>query len=205
MIEPYSMLRKVTPGAGAEAELARWLALSHIKGLGSVSCKKLAAHFGDPTRAFSASPSELSEIDGLQRQAVTALVGFSQWDKAASEVRRIYDAGVSLVRYTDEDYPERLRAIADPPPLLYVKGKLAGSDEKAVAIVGSRSASNYGKRVARDLARGLASCGFTVISGMARGIDGMAHESALEAGGPRFGRGTGLPVGAPRALSAHRR
>ena len=69
--------------------------------------------------------------------------------------------------------------IADPPPLLYVKGALTDADDRAVAIVGSRSASDYGRRVARDLARGLASLGFTVVSGMARGIDGMAHESAL--------------------------
>jgi DNA processing protein len=76
-----------------------------------------------------------------------------------------------------------LRAIADPPPLLYVKGEMVERDDKAVAIVGSRSASDYGRRVARDLARGLASMGFTVVSGMARGIDGMAHEAAMNSGG----------------------
>jgi DNA processing protein len=73
--------------------------------------------------------------------------------------------------------------IADPPPFLYVKGGIALQDDKAVAIVGSRSASDYGRRIARDLARGLASLGFTVVSGMARGIDGTAHEAALHAGG----------------------
>jgi DNA processing protein len=88
-----------------------------------------------------------------------------------------------LVGYSDTAYPARLRAIADPPPLLYVKGDLGGADDKAVAIVGSRSASDYGRRVARDLAGGLARLGFTVVSGMARGIDGIAHEAALNAGG----------------------
>jgi DNA processing protein len=98
-------------------------------------------------------------------------------------LRRIREAGVHIVRFTSPQYPARLRMIADPPPFLYTKGRLHAEDERAVAIVGSRSASDYGRRIARDLARGLASLGFTVVSGMARGIDGAAHESALRAGG----------------------
>jgi DNA processing protein len=162
---------------------APWLALAHVKGLGCVSFKKLVAHFGDPTMAFSAAPSELAAIDGLQREAIDGLIGFSQWPEVEHELKRIRSAGVTLVRYTDTEYPARLRTISDPPPLLYVKGALSPIDERAMAIVGSRSASDYGRRVARDLARGLASYGFTVISGLARGIDGMAHETALNSGG----------------------
>ena len=82
--------------------------------------------------------------------------------------------------FTDSSYPARLRMIPDPPPLLYLKGEIRREDEKAVAVVGSRSTSDYGRRVARDLCRGLASLGFTVVSGMARGIDGTAHESVVE-------------------------
>jgi DNA processing protein len=156
-----------------------WLALARVKGLGCVSFKKLVAHFGDPTRALAAAPSELAAIEGLQHDAIDGIVGFSQWAEVDSDLKRIRSAGIILVHYTDADYPARLRTIADPPPLLYVKGALTHADDKAVAIVGSRSASDYGRRVARDLARGLASFGFTVVSGMARGIDGMAHESAL--------------------------
>jgi DNA processing protein len=162
---------------------APWLALARVKGLGCVSFKKLVARFGDPTKAFSAAPSELAAIDGLQREAIDGLVGFSQWAEVDNELRRIRSAGITLVGYNDSEYPARLRAIADPPPLLYVKGAFAASDERAVAIVGSRSASDYGRRVARDLARGLATFGFTVVSGLARGIDGMAHETALNSGG----------------------
>ena len=162
---------------------APWLALAHVKGLGCVSFKKLAAHFGDPTLAFSAAPRELAAIDGLQREAIDGLIGFSRWAEVEHELERIRSAGITLVRYTDTEYPARLRAISDPPPLLYVKGALSPTDERAMAVVGSRSASDYGRRVARDLARGLASCGFTVVSGLARGIDGMAHETALNSGG----------------------
>ena len=162
---------------------APWLALARVKGLGCVGCKKLATRFGDPTKAFAVAPSELAAIEGLQREAIDGLVGFSQWAEVDHELKRIRSAGITLVRYTDAEYPARLRAIADPPPLLYVKGAFAASDERAMAIVGSRSASDYGRRVARDLARGLASYGFTVVSGMARGIDGTAHETSLNAGG----------------------
>jgi DNA processing protein len=164
-------------------EHAPWLALARVKGLGCVSFKKLVAHFGDPTRALAAAPSELAAIEGLQHDAIAGIVGFSQWAEVDSDLERIRSAGIILVRYTDADYPARLRTIADPPPLLYVKGALTHADDKAVAIVGSRSASDYGRRVARDLARGLASFGFTVVSGMARGIDGMAHETALNCRG----------------------
>lgn len=160
-----------------------WLALTRVKGLGGVGFKKLAAHFGDPTRALAAAPGELAAIDGLRSEAAAGLAAFRQWTEVEKELEGIRHAGVTLLRYTDAGYPARLRTIADPPPLLYVKGALTEGDDKAVAIVGSRSASDYGRRVARDLARGLASFGFTVVSGMARGIDGMAHETALDNAG----------------------
>lgn len=166
-----------------QSQLAPWVALTRVKGLGCASFKKLAAHFSDPTRAFSASATELAEIEGLGREAVDGLRGFTAWQEVDEELRRVRAAGVSLVTFADPRYPARLRAIADPPPLLYVKGELGSEDDKAVAIVGSRSASEYGRRVARDLARGLSALGFTVISGMARGIDGTAHETALACGG----------------------
>jgi DNA processing protein len=162
--------------------LAHWVALGRVKGLGCVGCKRLAAYFSDPTVAFSASAAQLSEIPGLEKDAIEGLVGFSEWPACEAESRRAQEAGVRLLPFTDPDYPERLRAIADPPPLLYVKGEILDGDERAVAIVGSRSASDYGLKVARSISRGLASLGFTVVSGMARGIDGAAHEAALEAG-----------------------
>ena len=92
--------------------------------LGLRGFKKLVARFGDPTAAFSAAPSELAAIDGLQRDAIEGLVGFSQWAEVEHELKRIRSAGITLVRYIDAEYPARLRAIADPPPLLYVKGCL---------------------------------------------------------------------------------
>ena len=162
---------------------APWLALARVKGLGAVSFKKLTTRFVDPTAAFSAALTELEQVEGLHRDAIDGIVAFSDWAEIDEEIERARDAGIAIVPFTNPNYPARLRTIADPPPFLSVKGNIRPDDDKAVAIVGSRSASEYGRRVARDLARGLVSLGFTVVSGMARGIDGSAHESALQAGG----------------------
>ena len=166
-----------------ETDLARWVALSRVQGLGCVGFKKLAGHFGDPTEALSASTTALAEIQGLDQSVIDGLRNFSAWDEAEKEIIRAEKAAVKIVPFTDSSYPARLRMIPDPPPLLYLKGEIRSDDEKAVAVVGSRSTSDYGRRVARDLCRGLASLGFTVVSGMARGIDGTAHETSLNAGG----------------------
>ena len=164
-------------------ELAPWLALCRVKGLGCVSFKRLAAHFTDPTKAFAVSRAELEQVGELRAETIDNLIHFAEWAEVDNEVSRVHAAGITLIPFSDERYPARLRAIADPPPLLYVKGEMVERDDKAVAIVGSRSASDYGRRVARDLAHGLASMGFTVVSGMARGIDGMAHEAAMNSDG----------------------
>ncbi len=162
---------------------ARWMALGRIKGMGRVSFKKLATHFSDPTMVFSASAAELACVEGLDQAVIDGVRGFSAWEEVHGEIRKAEKAGVSIVPFNGSAYPPRLRTIPDPPPCLFVKGDWRVEDDKAVAVVGSRSASEYGCRVARDLCRGLVRLGFTVVSGMARGIDGMAHVSALEAGG----------------------
>jgi len=149
------------------SEQAPWLALTRVRGLGSASFKKIADFFGDPRRALSASPETLAQIPGLDRPAI----------------ERSARAGADIVPYSDPRYPARLRTIADPPPFLYVRGALAAEDARAVAVVGTRVASEYGLGVTRDLCQGLARLGFTIVSGMARGIDAAAHEAALEAGG----------------------
>ena len=172
-----------SPSLPSQNDYAPWLALRRVKGLGCVSVKKLAAQFADPRKIFAASRSALEQVEDLRADAIDGIVDFHEWAEVDDEISRVRDAGISLVCYSDASYPARLRTIADPPPLLYLKGELNRVDDKAVAIVGSRSASDYGRRVARDLARGLAGAGFTVVSGMARGIDGKAHETALNSGG----------------------
>ncbi|MBI2998001.1 MAG: DNA-protecting protein DprA [Deltaproteobacteria bacterium] len=160
-----------------------WLALGRVNRLGCVGFKRLVEYFGDPTRAFSASEAELGKIPGLDREAIAGMLRFSQWEEVEQEGRRALAAGAGILPFNAPDYPGRLRTLPDPPPFLYVKGQLRPEDDRAVAVVGSRSASEYGLRITRELAQGLAGMGFTVVSGMARGIDGEAHKSALSAGG----------------------
>ena len=181
MIRTPLPLEKGAPVSGQDC--APWLALGRIRGVGGVSFKKITARFADPAAVFRASAAELAEIEGLHRELIHSIANFNDWAEIDKEIQRARAAGIKMIPFSDAAYPASLRAIADPPPLLYVKGELRDNDSKAIAIVGSRSASDYGRRIARDLARGLASFGFTVVSGMARGIDGMAHESALQAGG----------------------
>jgi len=181
MIRTPLPLEKGAPVSGQDC--APWLALGRIRGVGGVSFKKITARFADPAAVFRASAAELAEIEGLHRELIHSIANFNDWAEIDKEIQRARAAGIKMIPFSDAAYPASLRAIADPPPLLYVKGELRDNDSKAIAIVGSRSASDCGRRIARDLARGLASFGFTVVSGMARGIDGMAHESALQAGG----------------------
>ncbi len=183
---------------GDEERWLGWLALARVKGLGCASFKRLAEHFGDPRLALCASNGELAQVQGLDRDAVQGLAGFSDWAEARKELGRVLAMGARLVPFSAPEYPARLRTIADPPPVLYVKGEMREEDSRAVAIVGSRSSSDYGIRVTQELGRGLASLGFTVISGMARGIDGAAHEAALAAGGRTLAvLGSGVDVAYP--------
>lgn len=163
-----------------EKECVPWLALARVKGLGCAGFKRVAEHFNDPRGAFSASEKELSQVLGLDREAIQGLLTFSEWDEIRKEIRLACEAGVRILTFNAPNYPVRLRMIPDPPPFLYVSGEIREEDEKAVAVVGSRSASDYGIRIGRELCQDLAFLGFTVVSGMARGIDGEAHKAALE-------------------------
>ena len=166
-----------------ERELLPWIALARVRGLGCAGFKRIAEHLGDPRQAFWISARELAQVPDLDRQAIEGLLTFSDWDEVRKEMSRISETGARVVPYNDSRYPTRLRMIPDPPPFLYIKGEIGDGDEKALAVVGSRSASDYGLRVTRDLCQGLCSIGFTVVSGMARGIDGEAHQAAIGMGG----------------------
>ena len=176
-----------------------WLAFRRIRGFGCTAFKRLANSLEDPTEIFSLSSKELANVPGLDKSSRESILRFSEWDEVEEEVNRVLAAGVRIVTFADAEYPERLKTIADPPPFIYLKGHLTQADKMAVAVVGSRSASPYGVRVTQELCHGLTSLGFTVVSGMARGIDGEAHETALEAQGRTLAvLGSGVDVVYPR-------
>jgi len=180
------------------ADWAAWLALRRVPGVGNVVYRELLCRFSSPREALRASVAELRAAgvaDGVAEQ----IAGFDEWAAVDGELAALTKLGARLVTRTDPEYPERLAQIHDPPPFLYVHGGFASEDRLAVAIVGARSASRYGRDVARTLARDLAGCGLSVVSGLARGVDAQAHEAALEAGGRTIAvLGSGLDVIYPR-------
>ena len=184
------------------AQWREWLALRSVRGVGNVSFRLLLERFDSPQAVFAASVARLTDA-GFQPAVARAIVSFDQWGAVDAELEQIVRAGARLVTQADSEYPKNLTHIHDPPPFVYIRGSLEPQDQVAVAIVGARSASPYGRDVTRQLARDLAHRRVTVVSGLARGIDAEAHRAALEAGGRTIGvLGSGLDVLYP---SEHRR
>ena len=164
-------------------ELYYWIALRLVAGLGNVTCKNLLERFGAAEGIFTASQKALAQVEGVGPQTAEAIRQFRHSDAIDREIERIEAAGIQVVTYASPLYPQSLKRIYDPPPLLYCQGSLTPADAAAVAVVGSRSASDYGRRAASDICREIALAGLTVVSGMARGIDSIAHAAALAAKG----------------------
>jgi DNA processing protein len=159
------------------------LALSLVPGIGPRLTAALLERFGSANAALRASIADLSAIPFITPRLTERVRQASQRSDAAAELERIEKHGVRLIALGSPDYPPSLTNINDPPYLLYVRSALIPADANAVALVGSRHCTDYGRRVAARLAAGLVRAGVTVISGLARGIDGAAHRAALEAGG----------------------
>jgi DNA processing protein len=176
-----------------DQQLLDWLRLTLVPGVGSRTLQSLLDRFGSPGEVFQASLSELREVDGVG-QKVSAAIGEGRHSPDAErELQRCRELGVDLLLREDASFPESLRAIPDPPGLLYVRGRIEERDNIAVAIVGSRRCTMYGRQQAERLAATLARAGLTIISGLARGIDAAAHQGALAAGGRTIAvLGTGL-------------
>ena len=163
-------------------ELTTWVALKSVEGVGSVAFRNLLAVYGSPRRVFEAALPDLEQAAGLNHKTARNIKDFRGWEQARAELAKAEREGVSIVTCEDPAYPERLRRIYDPPPLLYIKGSLDAADIP-VAVVGSRNASPYGRYVTEKLSRELAQRGATVVSGLARGIDTCAHRGVLAARG----------------------
>ncbi len=158
-----------------------WLALHLVPGIGPRLAGALLRRFGSSDAVFHASSQELSEIPHLPAATAQALKQALAACDVDAELDLMAKHQVRLVRLGTADYPPLLATIALPPRFLYVRGSLEFKD--AIAVVGSRQCTSYGRRIAERLAADLAQAGFTVISGLARGIDGCAHRGALNAGG----------------------
>lgn len=163
-------------------ERAYWVLLSMVTGIGPTRFGRLVEHFGSAEAAWHASPLDLAGT-GLDRRTVSALLGLRAKRDPTVEWRRLEQLGISVLILEDPSYPARLREIPDPPPVLYVRGALTLADEWAIAVVGTRRATAYGRQTVERLVGEIARAGVTIVSGMARGIDTFAHRAALATGG----------------------
>ncbi|MFA7297006.1 MAG: DNA-processing protein DprA [Dehalococcoidia bacterium] len=166
----------------APVDLAYRVALHRIYRLGAVRFRLLERYFPTLEEAWRADHATLCAA-GLDARTATEVVRARAESDPDAELERIYQAGVTALAPSDPRYPSRLGEIADAPPLLYVKGSWRAEDEWGVAVVGTRRATAYGRQAAGELSRGLAANSVTIISGLARGIDTIAHHAAIETGG----------------------
>ena len=157
--------------------------LSIIPGVGYQTIRRLLTAFESAQRALDATLEELTQVEGLTANISQQLVSGKSRVSVDQELELIEAHNCHLLAINDSTYPMLLKEIADPPPLLYVRGELGQPDAPSITIVGTRSPTNYGKTISRQLSQQLAESGITVISGFARGIDTCAHQGALQANG----------------------
>lgn len=159
------------------------IAMNMVSGLGAITAKRMAGHFGSLAAVFDASETELAEVQGVSMERAGQFLAALRQAKVAEELDRAERSKVKLITWADEGYPELLKQIADPPLVLYLVGSVEALNMPSVAIVGTRRPTVYGRETARRFGYQLACAGYTVVSGLALGIDAEAHYGALQAKG----------------------
>ncbi len=163
-----------------------WIGFNLIKGIGAVRMQALIQHFGDLEVAWKATPAELAQA-GLSLKLSERIVQARQSIDLERLWAKIEAQGIQVLTWEDEAYPQRLKEIDQPPPVLYLRGDYLTDDVFAVALVGTRRVTPYGRQITEELSAFLAANGITVVSGLARGVDAIAHQTALKAGGRTIG------------------
>jgi DNA processing protein len=163
-----------------------WVGFNLIKGIGAVRMQALINTFDDLESAWKAAPVDLAGA-GLSLKLIERIIQAREQVDLEKVWARIKSQGIKILTWKDEAYPQRLKEIEQPPPVLYIRGEYLPDDLYAVAIVGTRRVTPYGRQITEELSSYLASNGITVISGLARGVDAIAHQTALKAGGRTIG------------------
>jgi len=186
------------------SEAARlYLRMTLVPDVGPIRVRKLVEHFGSLEAVLGASVSELQRVDGIGDRIAESIFKSCEEDVVERELERAAACGLRIVCPEDADYPRLLLHTPDPPLCLYVRGTLLRTDAVAIAIVGTRRCSHYGREQAARFGEVLASAGFTVVSGLARGVDSCAHRGALKGGGRTLAvLGNGLASVYPREHEA---
>jgi DNA processing protein len=163
-----------------------WIGFNLIKGIGAVRMQALIKYFGDLEVAWKAAPIDLARA-GLSLKVIERIVQARKNVDLEKLWAKIESQGIKILTWEDETYPPRLKEIEQPPPVLYIRGDYLPDDLFAVAIVGTRRVTAYGRQITEELAAYLASNRITLVSGLARGVDAIAHQTALKAGGRTIG------------------
>jgi DNA processing protein len=165
------------------SDIRHWIGLSMVHDIGPVTGRKLLAAFGSPENIFHANTEDLISLQGISKERAGHIRKFCQWDRVDKYLGVMERKGITAVPYQSERYPEVLRNIEDAPLVLYMRGEYLPDDRFAIGVVGSRTHTAYGESVTQRIAGELSASGFTVVSGLARGIDTLSHKSTLAAGG----------------------
>lgn len=183
----------VSTSAAHNDDAALWIALGHIHGLGGQGFCQLLRTFGNPAAIYAASFKQLHTV--VSEPVARLISAGPDQDVIAATLDWLQNPTNYLITLADSDYPRALLEIPDPPPLIYAKGQLQWLNTPSIAVVGSRNASTQGEKNAEDFSQALSQHGFTIVSGLALGIDGAAHRGALKASGATIAVvGTGLDI-----------
>ncbi len=179
-------------------DLRYWVALTELEDVGPVLSKKLLSIFETPERIFRAELSDLLSVEGIGINRAKNIKEFPFWKNVDRHLKVLEEKDIKVVDINNPAYPEMLKQIEDAPVVLYVKGEINPQDRYAIAIVGSRKPTPYGITVAENISEELASMGFTIVSGMARGIDAISHKGAIRGGGRTIAvLGSGIDIPYP--------
>lgn len=176
-----------------------WNWLLNIKNIGNKKTKAILDYYGSPKNAFLGNESQLSQIEKLKKKDIDNIIKSKDINRIKNDYNKLYKKNIYLITIDDKEYPSKLKNIYDPPYGLYVKGKLPREDRPRISIVGARNCSDYGKQVALEFSKELASHGIEIVSGLAHGVDGHAHKGALNANGLTYAvLGCGVDICYPR-------
>jgi DNA processing protein len=177
-----------------------WVALNQVDGMDPYVFFRLVERYGSPEQVWNAPEVELLKFGTKNPIVIQKLIDLRKRESGSEELVRAAEAGYTVATLLDPEYPKPLREIPIPPPVIYIRGEWKAGDEKAVAIVGTRECNGYGRRVTEDLAGDLVAKKYTIVSGLAHGIDAVAHRGALQAGGRTVAvKAVGLDVNYPAA------
>jgi len=159
------------------------VALNMLPKIGPIRVRRLMEAFGDPSKILGADKDRLMHVDGIGEETAKILQSWQDHADPITELREAAERGISVITQDEPNYPASLREAYDPPLVLYIWGEITPRDRHAISIVGSRRATHYGMQTTKKLSYQIAQAGFTIISGLARGIDTAAHEAAVAANG----------------------